>query len=59
MKIKVYKIHYNDDINSLIVKDIKDVTETIGSGEVGDEYKVEITETEQDDYEKLPEFDGF
>ena len=57
--MKVYKIYYNDENNHIIVKNIKDVAETISNGQPGDEYEVKIVEMEQSEYELLPEFEEF
>jgi len=57
--MKVFKITNKESNSYYISKTIDFLVADIENSEVGDVWKIEVTEMTEEEYEALPEFDGF
>ena len=57
--MKVYKVTHVLLSTSFTTKDIQIVSETIYDAEFPEKYEIDILEMTEDEYEALPEFEGF
>ena len=60
--MKAYKLTDDNNGQALIVRSLADIEDTIGDIEyfdVGDKYIIEIIEMPKDEFDILPEWDGF
>lgn len=57
--MKVYTITQNQLGSKFTTKDIVIVSETIEDSEKGESWTIEVSEMSEEDYDDLPEFEGF
>jgi hypothetical protein len=59
MKVKVYEIQPNADMNKCCEINLEAIKDMIELAEIGDMITIKVSEMEEYDYWHLPEFEGF